>query len=154
MSEGGGGGGARRPWLRALALALAAALFYGTWAYLANRGSGPGVGLRAASVQAIYSATSTLALVVLIERLFVLGRAGGRDLRRAFWIAGPGAAAAMIVILFAAHALAGTPRVLVTILPSMIVGSTFCITYAGGLRVAASRREGERGLAGGRDRGA
>ncbi|MCB9703587.1 MAG: hypothetical protein H6711_16960 [Myxococcales bacterium] len=120
-----------------IGLSVAAAIFYGSWAYFANHEVSRAAGARAAVVQGAYSALSTFALSLLMERLFRAGRSPGSG----FAIAGGGGIAVMVTTLLIAHTLAGTPRVGLTILPSLVVGGSFCLAYAGGLR-ALARRQG------------
>ena len=118
---------------RALVLGVGAALLYGSWAYFANLNAGADRGLRAGLVQALLSFTATVALVVLMERLFAIGGSPGRG----FWLAGPGSSSVAALVMASAHGIAGTPHLLLTIAPSLVIGTAFCFAYAAGLRRSA-----------------
>ncbi len=116
---------------RALVLGVGAALLYGSWAYFANHEVGVGAGLRAACVQALLSFTATVVLVSLVEHLFAAARNPGWG----FWLAGFGGSCTGALVMASVHGIAGTPNLLLTIAPSLVIGTTFCFVYAAGLRV-------------------
>lgn len=120
---------------RAVALATASGTAYGAWAVFANRAHGAAIALRAGAAQCALSFVSTFVMVVLLERLFALGRTPTRG----FWLASAGTTAASATLMATTHALAGTPRILVTIAPLVAIAATVYTTYAWGLRRAASR---------------
>lgn len=125
----------RRAFSRALRLATASGTAYGAWALLANRTHGLAAGLRAGFAQCALSFASTFLMVVILERLFVLGRTPARG----FWLASIGTTGVSVGLMATTHALAGTPRILVTIAPLAAVAATVYTTYAWGLRRAALR---------------
>lgn len=133
------GEAAKRPLLRPLLLGVAAALLYGAWALYANGGAGSGAAVRAALTQAGFSFVATFVLAVVLERLF---RAGATP-SRGFWLASVGTSTLGAGAVAVTHAISGTPRILVTIAPSVAVGTLVYTAYAWGLRVAAQR--GRRG---------
>lgn len=125
MSSRGAGWGPRA-YLRPVLLALVAGGMYGSWAAFAHHGLGVGVALRAGWTQVMLSVTATLVLVLVLERLFRFPL----NPVRGFWLAAVGTSALSIVWLVVGHALAGTPRILAAIAPSVIVGTVFYFGYA------------------------
>jgi hypothetical protein len=122
---------------RAGVTALGAALLFGGWAAFANWDHGAAAVLRATLAQAGLSATSTFAAVLLLEFLFNL--AEHPALR--FALGALATPLCMFAAMAVVHLLAGTPRILVTIAPSLVSGSIFCVTYTAGLLATARRRE-------------
>ena len=120
---------------RPFCLALAGATIQGSWAFHANLGAGTFAALRASLTQAAISFSFTLFMTLLIERLFRVGRTP----ERGFWIATLGAGAFAALAMLAVHAAYGKPRILVTIAPSVLIGSTYNALYAWRLLVAARR---------------
>ena len=125
----------RRGLLRAALTGVAAALVWGSWAFHVNGRAGSGAALRAALTQALLSFSATLGLVLVLERLFRVGRTP----HQGFLIASLGTVSLASGTMATVHALAGTPRILATIGPSVSVAAVFFVTYAWGLRAAASR---------------
>lgn len=125
----------RQALTRALVLASASGSAYGAWAALVNASHGPSAALRAALAQCATSFASTFLMVVLLERLFVLGRTP----REGFWLAAVGTTSASASLMATTHALAGTPRILATIAPLVCVAGFVYTMYALGLFRAARR---------------
>jgi hypothetical protein len=121
---------------RAGVTALGAALLFGAWAAYANWDHGAGAVLRATIAQAGLSATSTFAAVLLLEFLFNLAERPALRFALGALVTPLCIFTAMAVV----HLLAGTPRILVTIAPSLVSGSIFCLTYTAGL-LATTRRQ-------------
>ena len=124
---------------RALLLGSAAGLAYGLWALAANWPHGIAVAVRAALAQFLVSFASTLFMVLILERLFTLGRSPGEG----FVTAATGTTLISASLMATTHALAGTPSILLTIAPLVAVAAFVYTGYAWGLRVAALR-EGRR----------
>jgi hypothetical protein len=125
----------RKAFARALMLATASGTAYGAWALFANRAHGLEVALRSGLAQCATSFASTFLMVVILERLFALGRTPTRG----FWTAAIGTTAASASLMATAHAFAGTPRILVTIAPLVAIACGVYTSYAWGLRRAALR---------------
>ena len=125
----------RRSLARAMLLATAAGAAYGAWAVLANRTHGVAVALRAGLAQCSLSFASTFLMVVILERLFGFGRTPTRG----FWLASIGTTVVSASLMATTHALAGTPRIIVTIAPLVAVAAFVYTTYSWGLRKAALR---------------
>ncbi|MEM7217748.1 MAG: hypothetical protein AAF515_05245 [Pseudomonadota bacterium] len=114
--------------LRSLGAALAAALGYGGWAWLVN--APMDMGMRAALIQGGYAFTLTLTMTLVMEAAW----ARARQLPGALWWLTAGIAAINFGIAYAIHALAGTPRIVATILPGFLIGSGYTLTYFLALR--------------------
>lgn len=125
----------KRSLARALMMASAAGTAYGAWATIANASHGAAAAARAGMAQCAVSFASTFLMVVILERLFVLGRTPDRG----FWMAAIGTTAASASLMATTHAFAGTPRILLTIAPLVAVAGSVYTTYALGLRRAALR---------------
>lgn len=121
--------------VRALMMASAAGTAYGAWAVVANASHGAAAAVRAGLAQCAVSFASTFLMVVILERLFALGRTPDRG----FWLAAIGTTAASASLMATTHAVAGTPRIVVTIAPLVAVAGFVYTTYALGLRRAALR---------------
>lgn len=115
--------------LRVLVLTLLAALVYGGWAFAVNLKHGAAPALRAGCLQGMSSATTTLVMSAAVERLHAMRV--GRPLRRIVaWLVPASLGACLHLSI---HLAAGTPEVLVTILPSVVLGVVFAGTYVLGL---------------------
>jgi hypothetical protein len=121
-------------------LSALAFVIYGGWAAFANREHGVEAALWAFGVQGFSSALTTALMGGLIERLRrPLGDGLGAKL---FASAVATAAAGVCHVGF--HLLAGTPEIARTVIPSVVVGFLYAVTYAawtgGGSAASAARR--------------
>jgi hypothetical protein len=121
--------------VRPYVTALGAGAMHGSWAAWANRAAGREASLRAAATQATMSMAATLLLVLLLERLFRWPRSPAHG----FWLAAVGTSSTSVAALVLAHALNGTPRIAVTIAPSVAIGTMFYFAYARMLLAAARK---------------
>lgn len=121
--------------IRPVLVALAAGGVYGSWAALAHRHLGPGVTLHAGLTQAALSVTVTLALVLVLERLF----RWARNPLLGFWLAFLGTSTLAMAWLVIGHWVAGTPHIAVAIAPSAVVGTATSFGYARMLLARARR---------------
>jgi hypothetical protein len=129
---------------RALIVGCAAFLLFGGWALLANRAHPLAEMTRAALTQGILSFTSTTCSVLLLEYLYGLGSTPGRKLL----LAVTGTPAIVFLTMTGVHAIAGTPNIAITLLPSFISGTIFFVTYTLNLRrLELVRVPAEHGLA-------
>ncbi|WP_242670180.1 hypothetical protein [Mycobacterium decipiens] len=96
---------------------------------------GAEVALRVGCTQAAVSASTTLVLALVLERLFRMPS----DPVRGFWLATVGTSMLATLWLIVGHALTGTPHIAAAFAPSVIVGSTFSFGYARTL-LARTRR--------------
>lgn len=119
---------------RALVSAVLGFITYGTWAYFVNvNHGGPAVGWRSGIVQGGYSFLLTLSSAYLME--FVYGRLQGTAIRMLAWILTLLLTMAVLfVTAFSINWAAGTPRILMTILPGFIIGSVYSLFYLLNLR--------------------
>lgn len=106
-------------------MSLGAGLLYGGWAVAANWTHGLEAVARAGAVQAAYSIATTAVMSSLMEALFVRLPSGkARIWQTAAITSGLGA-----IALVSLHLLAGTPELLLTVLPSLFVGTLFAALY-------------------------
>ena len=122
---------------RALLVGLGAFLVFGSWALFANRSHSTEDIVRAGLAQGGMSFVSTTFSVLLLEYLYGLGRTPRQKLAL-------GALGTPVVILLAltgGHLLARTPNAIMTLLPSWISGTVFCIVYTLNLRRATSGQD-------------
>jgi hypothetical protein len=122
--------GSRGSRKRALIVGCGAFLLFGGWALIANRAHPLPEMARAALTQGILSFTSTTCSVLLLEYLYNLGRTPARKLL----LAVTGTPAIVFLTMAGVHALAGTPSIAITLLPSFISGTIFFVTYTLNLR--------------------
>ena len=107
-------------------MSVGAALLYGAWALAINWSHGAGTAWRAAATQAAFSFAATLIMSSIMEAVFVRRPPGpGRVVLTAAVPTSLG-----IGVLVGAHALAGTPELLLTVLPSAVVGLVFSTAYS------------------------
>ncbi len=123
-------GGAAGPLARSLAMAAAAFCLYGGWAMLANRGHGLAAARRAGLVQGVLSFTITLGMTMLIEAL----HRRLRDRRRGAALTALCAVGLSGSAVVLGHLAAGTPEVLRTVAPSLLIGSFYATSYTLALR--------------------
>ncbi len=121
---------------RVLRLTVVAFVLYGAWAALANRDHGTAVAARAGLVQALSSATTTLVITGGIEGLLVRLRAW----RGGLLLAGLLPPTASSLVHLAVHLLNGTPEVLRTIAPSVVLGYVFAALYVVNARRGSAER--------------
>jgi hypothetical protein len=118
---------------RSLLIAAGSFVAYGSWAAFANWAHGPRVyvvsGLTQASISFVVTATLALGMEAVFRRL----RSG---LLR-FVVTALGPQSAVAALTAAAHWAVGTPEILMTMAPSLIVGAVFCLLYTAGLEARA-----------------
>jgi Kef-type K+ transport system membrane component KefB len=122
--------GSRGSRKRALIVGCGAFLLFGGWALIANRAHPVSDMARAAAAQGSLSFVSTTFSVLLLEYLYRLGRTPGQKLV----LAAAGTPVIVLAIMTGVHALAGTPNIVITLLPSWISGTIFCVVYTLNLR--------------------
>ncbi|WP_045119576.1 hypothetical protein [Haliangium ochraceum] len=116
---------------RAGVTAAAAGVFYGAWAAFCNYPHGISAAVEAGLIQAALSAGSTLTLVLMLEALFQIAGGG----MAGFLLAVGGTLSTMTALMVSIHWLAGTPNLIPTVAPSIVIGSIFFTLYAWRLRV-------------------
>ena len=127
---------ARRPTARGLLLAIGAGCMDGAWALWANLEHGTAAGWRAAATQFVVSFIVTLAITTVMEQ--VHGRLSSRLAR----IGGAIAASVGTTIVFTLtlHLASGTPEILATVVPVLLLGSLYCVAYVANLERERVRR--------------
>ena len=115
--------------------ALAAFVLWGGWAYYINGGSANPASLKAAGVQGSASFIITLLMVRAVTWLH--GRLPSGTLQ--VWLPSVITLSSTGSILIAAHWLAGTPQILPTIAPALLVGGLFCLFTSHTLRKTEAR---------------
>ena len=124
---------------RGLFLAVGAGFMYGAWALWANFGHGAAAGWRAAGTQFFVSFVVTLAITTVMERVHArlstrLARVGG---------ALAASIGTTIVFTVTLHWLSGTPEIVGTVVPVLVLGSLYCAAYVANLeRELAQRSKG------------
>jgi hypothetical protein len=123
---------------RVALLTAAAAVLYGSWATVANASHGIAVAGRAGAVQGLSSAFTTLIISGLAETIFVAARTPPWSARwRVALTAGiPPLCSSSVHVV--AHLLNGTPELVRTIFPSVVMGFVFGGIYAWRLARGAS----------------
>lgn len=104
-------------------------LFYGSWAFWVNYEHGQALALKAAFTQGSYSFTITLVLALIVEWLF---------LRLKNWpfplfCIGLIACSFLYLTSWSLNYFAGTPNILMTILPGAAVSTVYTFIYITGL---------------------
>lgn len=125
----------RRPLGRAIATSCGAGALYGTWAGIANRDHGAHAALRAAATQAIVSVALTFCVVMIMEYL----SRRGRSPLHGFMLSAVLTTSLMIGLTVCAHAWSGTPHLIASVAPSILIGTTFIVTYSRALWVMKTR---------------
>lgn len=113
---------------RVARLVLMAVLLYGGWAAFANHAHGAAAALRAGLTQGVSSGITTLLIGAIIEALHA-----ALPPRRRALVATLVAASHTALLHVALHLAAGTPEILRTVLPSVVLGYAFAGAYAGSL---------------------
>lgn len=118
-------------------MSVNAALWYGAWAYYANRTHGWKEATQASLTQAVVSLTITFLVTMTIELVSQCYQSN------VLAIALSAGSAIVLVGAYTVtfHTLLGTPEVLATIAPVFLMGSIYCISYAIGVRSLRQRIE-------------
>jgi len=114
---------------RVVFFAVSAFLLYGGWAVFANLDHGLHDSLSAGLTQGLLSLASTAILTSAMETVF---RRLSPGVAR-FLAAGLGPTTATLLLMAVIHFVTGTPEILATMLPSIVVGYAYSIIYAAGL---------------------
>jgi hypothetical protein len=137
------GAGRNRPSARGLALAIGAGCMYGAWALWANSAHGAAAGWRAAGTQFLVSFVVTLTITAVMEQVHA---SLSSRLRR---LVGAVAASVGVTVIFtiALHYASGTPEILATVVPVLLLGSLYCVAYVANLERELGRRATAQGCA-------
>jgi len=125
--------------VRLLAPPFIGFLFYGGWAFWVNYGAGQTLAFKAAFTQGGYSFIITLVLALLIEWLFSRFKKWPFHL---FFI-GLITCSFLYVTSWSLNYLAGTPNILLTILPGAAVSTVYTIIYILGLNKLARYKKSD-----------
>jgi hypothetical protein len=125
------------PIIRIIVPPVSGFLFYGAWAMWVNYSHGWDYAITAGLTQGTYSFTITLLLAVVVEWLFI--RLANVYLR-SLWIF------LVAAILLAStsvgvNILTGTPEVLWTVLPGLMVSLTYTVVYIIGLNALTNTKK-------------
>jgi hypothetical protein len=114
-----------KPFTRSLIAALIGFVFYGGWAYFVQMGYGPVIAVKAFFTQGLISFGITLVLTHFMEVVFKCF-----DSKRvAFWVTSICTSLVVVIISFTINILAGTPEVVMTILPGSIMSAFYSFSY-------------------------
>jgi hypothetical protein len=125
--------------VRLLAPPFIGFLFYGGWAFWVNFGAGQTLAVKAAVTQGGYSFTITLFLALLIEWLFL------RFKKRSFrlFFISLITCSFLYVTSWSLNYFAGTPNILLTILPGAAVSTVYTVSYILGLNKLAKYKKSD-----------
>lgn len=113
--------------IRTAATACAAFIGYGCWAFWINRAHGTFPAIKAFSVQGSFAFIATLTLTLLARYFY---GALGTDLK-ALFLTFTLCLLISLTVPASLHWLAGTPEILKSIMPGLIWGSIYLISYLG-----------------------
>ncbi len=105
--------------------ALAAGFGYGGWAVFANLDHGAHIAFMAGAVQATYAVFSTLLITIVAHRVYVKYKCGIRGITTGFALS----FLVMLAIPLLVHNYFGTPNIWQTILPGLIWGSIYLMSF-------------------------
>lgn len=114
---------------RVVFFAGSAFFLFGGWGVLANMQHGTGKSLSAGLTQGLLSLVSTAILTTAMEALFRRLSPGAAR----FIATGLGPITAAQLLMAVAHFFTGTPEIMATMLPSIVVGYSYSLAYATGL---------------------
>lgn len=131
-------GNGNRPGAReSFIMAALASVFFIFWGVYINWDFGTGAIIQVGVTQGIISFISTFLSSDLLQRLY-------RTIKRFGWHGSANVPLGFFLIngsIFGAHFLAGTPRILPTMAPGLIVSVLFCSAYTYRLSVAFAKQE-------------
>lgn len=114
-------------------MATGAFLVYGGWAAYANWEYGLATWLLSAATQGTISFLITAFLTLILEHIFH----SITSVVLRFLVTALGSQTVVALMTFTAHYIVGTPEILITMAPSFIVSTTYCILYTTGLHIRA-----------------
>lgn len=128
-----------RALVRSVAAGVLGFLAYGSWAFWVNMEHGTDIGARAGLVQGSWSFVLTLTMTLVMEWLLRVTAPTGA----------PGVVTLVITVAclfggsWSVNWLAGTPDILLTILPGFLIGSGYSTAYIWAHRRLSQRRQAE-----------
>ena len=124
---------------KAFLISCVAFFIQGSWAVYANHEFGWGKSLPAGLVQGLCSFAMTYLSTMLIEYILFVASAAAKTLR--FAAASASTSVFIAAVQSLAHWLTGTPHIIKTILPAVLIGGIYCIVYALGRVFLGRQRE-------------
>lgn len=112
-------------WVRTLLPSVAGFFFYGLWAYCINLSADEDIAVRTALVQGSYSFVLTLSFSFIIEWLYTVFK----SLPYRIWLVGLTTCVLMYLSSWCIHTLNGTPHIVLTMLPGVIIGTGYSAYY-------------------------
>lgn len=113
------------PGLRALIAALLGGSAYACWAFFANVQHGSALGFSAAITQGTYSFTAALVTTLLLDRFrHAFGPSWRGSLTTVFL-----SCTGLTALGYVLHWSAGTPEILMTLSPGVVLGSAYAAAY-------------------------
>lgn len=128
------------PVLRTLLSAFAGFVGYGAWAYAANMSYGSDMAWRAFFTQGLYSFVITVVLTSLMEQLFI--RLAALQPKQRFWCSVVPVCLLLYATSWTVNYAAGTPNILLTILPGAIMSTIYAFGYISTLKLLESKQKG------------
>jgi hypothetical protein len=104
---------------------LAFCIIWGGWAYYANAAHGQEAAAAAAKAQILFTSVNAFVYSIVMEAIF--GRIKPAALRNAVTFAVPNVM--VTVMLSGIHWLAGTPEIISTVLPPLLIIYSLCLVY-------------------------
>lgn len=118
------------PQIRSLLAGVAGFVAYGSWAVYANWAHGETIALRSGLVQGSYSFVLTWVMTLVTEWLFT----ALADVAYKVPLLMAIICTTLFATAYAINYAAGTPEILMTILPGFMIGSIYTLVYVLGLR--------------------
>lgn len=116
----------QRNWLKA---AVVACVVQGSWAAYANHDFGLRAALRATAAQAVYSFLGAAIMTLLMEWFFSVPKARGAR----FAASTLGSMSILLTVLVTVHWINGTPNLLLTMVPSLVILVIYSTLYSASL---------------------
>jgi len=114
-----------RPVYRSLFSAFVGFIFYGGWAYFVHMDYSQEIAIKAFFTQGLISFFVTLVLTQFMEVLF----AYIKGYKLAYWFVAVLTSSLVAIISLLVNLLVGTPEVLMTILPGLILSTVYSFSY-------------------------
>lgn len=116
----------KKAWRRIFVVSSCAFILYGVWTFIVNYSHGSAIGLKSALAQGCMSFFVTAFMTTGIEYLH--SKIHAAFLR--FWLAGLVPIVLLLLLMAIIHKLIGTPHIIITIMPSAIIGLLYSLLYS------------------------
>ena len=127
------------PFWRTSLSAMAGFFGYGAWAYVANMNHGSDMAWRAFFTQGGYSFVITIVLTGLMEQLFARLRLLPANKR--YWLSTLPICSALYLTSWAVNFAAGTPNIVLTIVPGAVMSTVYIFGYVSTLKLLEKKQE-------------